>query len=134
MELRAASLEYLIRILMNDLDQFISNNESIFDSSVYVTLESWMSYFDGEVEDDEFEIMDNQIHDYLGDMSIWDYDKDFQLSVVKRILFYFESKYGKESYVKLVADRVVNIYLEELSSEFPSSDLQAILVEHLRGE
>ncbi|MFD0587728.1 hypothetical protein ACFQZE_06915 [Paenibacillus sp. GCM10027627] len=127
MELRAASIEYLIRIIMEDLHQFIEGEESILDSKVYGTLESWMSYFEGEVQLEEYELIDNQIHDYLYEMSIWEYGIEFQTSVAKKIRLYFKLKYSEEPYVKLLADRIVNYYLVEIQKEFSDSLRSSII-------
>ncbi|MDP9676927.1 hypothetical protein J2W97_002922 [Paenibacillus jamilae] len=111
------SISFLVRIIMDDLDGFLSNKERSLRGRIYSTLGTWLEYINDASAEDK-EIILNEIHETLGEMSVWEYDQNEQNEIVARMYQYFSELYGTEDHIKDFATLLVNYYKKELKAEF----------------
>ncbi|MEC4565404.1 hypothetical protein L8C07_05555 [Paenibacillus sp. CMAA1739] len=111
------SISFLIRIIMDDLSDFLSERERSLTRQVYNTLGTWLEFINDASAEDK-EIILNEIHEALGEMSVWEYDQDEQTKIAARMYQYFSEFYGTEDHIRDFSSLLVNYYKKELEEEF----------------
>ncbi|MGR6760372.1 hypothetical protein ACU1JV_00820 [Paenibacillus sp. T2-29] len=117
MELGNESISFLIKLIMDDLGEFLSERERSLNKTVCNTLSIWLEFI-YKASDEEKEIILNEIHEALGHMSVWEYDQDEQKRLVEKMYQYFTEFYGSEEHIKDFANLFVNYYKKEVKAEF----------------
>ncbi|WP_340018395.1 hypothetical protein [Paenibacillus sp. FSL H3-0457] len=117
MKLGNESISFLVRIILDDLNEFLSERERSLGKALCNTLSIWLEYISG-ASPEEKEIIMNEIHEALSDMSVWEYDPNEQKQIVVRMYQYFSDFYGQEEHIKDFADLFVDYYKQEVKAEF----------------
>jgi hypothetical protein len=111
------STSFLVKIIMDDLNEFLSDRESTLTGVVCNSLGTWLEFMH-ETTDEDKEVILNEFHEALGNMSVWEYDQVEQKQIVEKMYQYFTEYYGTEEHVKYFADLFVNYYKTEEKAEF----------------
>ncbi|MCY8952458.1 hypothetical protein MOE39_01075 [Bacillus cereus] len=114
------STSYIIRLILNDLDTFITAGKRQFNfcsesgiSSVEELIADWLEWFNDYSEGmspDELKEIEKEIGELMGSMSIWTHHLEEREEFIKQFSSYFGEYIG---FFKLVRD----VYLEELKDE-----------------
>lgn len=115
-----ASTSYIIRLILNDLDTFITAGKREFDfcsesrvSSVEKLLADWLEWFNDYpqgISPGELKGIERKIGELMGSMFIWSHHIEEREEFIKQFSDYFGKYIG---FFKLVRD----VYLEELKDE-----------------
>ncbi|PIE92715.1 hypothetical protein CO726_25030 [Bacillus fungorum] len=114
------STSYIIRLILDDLNTFITTGKRQFNfcsesgiSSVEELISDWLEWFNDYPEGmspDELKEIEQEIGELLGSMSIWSHDTEEREEFIEQFSDYFGEYIG---FFKLVSD----VYLEELKDE-----------------
>ncbi|EDZ48887.1 MULTISPECIES: hypothetical protein [Bacillus] len=115
-----ASTSYIIRLILNDLDTFITAGKREFDfcpesglSSVEELLADWLewfNYYPQGISPGELKEIEREIGELMGSMFIWSHHIEEREGFIKQFSDYFGKYIG---FFKLVRD----VYLEELKDK-----------------
>ncbi|MEJ3719179.1 hypothetical protein WGM54_14250 [Paenibacillus polymyxa] len=111
------SISFLVKIIMDDLNEFLSERELTLTSAVCDSLGTWLEFMH-EATDEDREVILNEFHEALGHMNVWEYDQTEQKQIVEKIYQYFTEFYGTEEHVRYFADLFVDYYKAEVKEEF----------------
>jgi hypothetical protein len=75
MSLSEDSIIFTVGLIMKDLDNYIEGRVALLNKEIYNDLDTWLEYFEGAT-DQEKNIVLEEIHERLGDMSVWVYGQD----------------------------------------------------------
>ncbi|MEE3950070.1 hypothetical protein [Bacillus wiedmannii] len=113
------STSYIIRLILNDLDTFITAGKREFNffsesgiSSVEELIADWLEWFNDYpqgISPDELKEIEREIGELMGSMSIWSLHTDEREEFIKKFNSYFGKYIG---FFKLVKD----VYIEELKN------------------
>ncbi|OJD97955.1 hypothetical protein A9487_24995 [Bacillus cereus] len=116
----SVSTSYIIRLILNDLDTFITAGKREFDfcsesgvSSVEELLADWLEWFNDYpqgISPDELKEIEREIGELMGSMFIWSHHIEEREGFIKQFSDYFGEYIG---FCKLVKE----IYLGELKDE-----------------
>ncbi|HGP3676969.1 MULTISPECIES: hypothetical protein [Bacillus cereus group] len=116
----SVSTSYIIRLILNDLDTFITAGKREFDfcsesgvSSVEELLADWLEWFNDYpqgISPDELKGIEREIGELMGSMFIWSHHIEEREGFIKQFSDYFGEYIG---FCKLVKE----IYLGELKDE-----------------
>lgn len=70
---------------MDDLDNFISERERSLNTQICNNLSSWLEYVT-DVSIEEKEVILNEIHESLGEMSVWESDHNEQNEIIAKCI------------------------------------------------
>ncbi|HHT7061250.1 TPA: hypothetical protein ACTZ5S_003648 [Bacillus cereus] len=114
------STSYIIRLILNDLDTFITAGKREFDfcsesevSPVEELLADWLEWFNDYpqgISPDELKEIEKEIGELMGSMSIWSHHTEEREEFIKKFSSYFREYIG---FSKLVRD----VYIEELKDD-----------------
>ncbi|HDR8481126.1 hypothetical protein IRV17_28690 [Bacillus cereus] len=114
------STTYIIRLILNDLETFITVGKRQFNfcsesgiSSVEELIADWLGWFNDYPEGispDELKEIEKEIGELMGSMSIWSHHSEEREKFIKQFSDYFGGYIG---FFKFVRD----VYLEELKDE-----------------
>ncbi|MEK4599059.1 hypothetical protein MKY21_28400 [Bacillus sp. FSL R9-9497] len=114
------STSYIIRLILNDLDTFITGEKRQFNfcsesgvSPVEKLIADWLEWFNDYpqgISPDELKGIEREIGELMGSMSIWSYHSEEREEFIKQFSNYFGEYMG---FFKVVRD----VYLEELKDE-----------------
>ncbi|MGF1436905.1 hypothetical protein ACQUW6_21940 [Bacillus thuringiensis] len=114
------STSYIIRLILNDLDEFITTGKREFNfcletgvSSVDELIADWLEWFNDYLQGispDELKEIEREIGELMGSMFIWSHHIEEREGFIKQFSDYFGEYIG---FCKLVRD----VYLEELKDE-----------------
>ncbi|PEV36717.1 hypothetical protein COK37_13180 [Bacillus thuringiensis] len=114
------STSYIIRLILNDLDEFITGGKRQFNfcsesgiSSVEELIADWLEWFNDYpqgISADELKEIEREIGELMGNMLIWSHHIEEREGLIKKFGDYFGEYIG---FFKLVRD----VYLEELKDE-----------------
>lgn len=118
--IRNMSTSYIIRLILNDLDEFITGRKRQFNfcsesgiSSVEELIADWLEWFNDYpqgISADELKEIEREIGELMGSMFIWSHHIEEREGLIKKFGDYFGEYIG---FFKLVRD----VYLEELKDE-----------------
>ncbi|OAB39282.1 hypothetical protein PMSD_04965 [Paenibacillus macquariensis subsp. defensor] len=117
MELGNEAITFLIRTILEDLDNYIEQREQSLKTPIYNNIGTWLEYVE-ESSPDELEIIMNEVHESISEMSVWEYDHDEQNALVGKMYQYFAEFYGTEDHIKYFSSLLVNYYRKQIKSEF----------------
>ncbi|MED1900011.1 hypothetical protein P4V05_07395 [Bacillus thuringiensis] len=113
------STSYIIRLILNDLDTFITAGKRGFNfcsesgvSSVEELIADWLERFNDYpqgISPDELKEIEREIGELMGSMSIWSLHTDEREEFIKKFNSYFGEYIG---FFKLVK----GVYIEELKN------------------
>ncbi|PFV28036.1 hypothetical protein [Bacillus thuringiensis] len=114
------STSYIIRLILNDLDTFITAGKREFNfcsesgiSSVEELIADWLGWFNDYpqgISPDELKEIEREIGELMGSMSIWSHHIEEREEFIKKFNSYFGEYIG---FFKLVKD----VYIEELKDD-----------------
>ncbi|WP_219375167.1 hypothetical protein [Bacillus mycoides] len=114
------STSYIIRLILNDLDTFITAGKRQFNfcsesgiSSVEELIADWLEWFNDYPEDmspDELKEIEKEIGELMGSMSIWSHHAEEREEFIKKFSSYFGEYIGFFNIVK-------DVYIEELKDD-----------------
>ncbi|PGB70054.1 hypothetical protein [Bacillus wiedmannii] len=114
------STSYIIRLILNDLDTFITAGKREFNfcsesgiSSVEELIADWLEWFNDYpqgLSPDELKEIEREIGELMGSMSIWSLHTNEREEFIKKFNSYFGGYIG---FFKLVKD----VYIEELKND-----------------
>lgn len=114
------STSYIIRLVLNDLDGFITAGKREFNfcsesgvSSAEELIADWLEWFNDYpqgISPDELKEIEREIGELMGSMFIWSHHIEEREGFIKQFSDYFGEYIG---FCKLVRD----VYLEELKDE-----------------
>ncbi|OTY74936.1 hypothetical protein BK749_14865 [Bacillus thuringiensis serovar vazensis] len=114
------STSYIIRLILNDLDTFITTGTRQFNfcsesgiSPVEELIADWLEWFNDYpqgISPDELKEIEREIGELMGSMFIWSHHIEEREGFIKQFSDYFGEYIG---FCKLVRD----VYLEELKDE-----------------
>ncbi|PHB12105.1 hypothetical protein COE84_13390 [Bacillus wiedmannii] len=114
------STSYIIRLILNDLDTFITAGKREFNfcsesgiSSVEELIADWLKWFNDYpqgLSPDELKEIEREIGELMGSMSIWSLHTNEREEFIKKFNSYFGGYIG---FFKLVKD----VYIEELKND-----------------
>lgn len=111
------STSYIIRLILNDLDEFITAGKRVFNfcsesglSSVEELLADWLEWFNDYpqgISPDELKGIERKIGELMGSMFIWSHHTEEREEFIKKFSIYFGKYIGFSNLVK-------DVYIEEL--------------------
>lgn len=114
------STSYIIRLIINDLDTFITAGKREFNfcsesgvSSVEELIADWLEWFNDYpqgISPDELKGIERKIGELMGSMFIWSHHIEEREGFIKKFSDYFEEYIG---FCKLVRD----VYIEALNDD-----------------
>ncbi|MGG2091289.1 hypothetical protein AB1283_00800 [Bacillus sp. S13(2024)] len=113
------STKYIIRLIMHDLETFISSRERKLNfcsesvDPVDELIADWLEWFEEYpkgIAQDELKEIEREIGEYMGSMSIWSHDEDERQEYINKFGKYFGEYRG---FLQLFVD----VYKEELKDE-----------------
>ncbi|MDR4943120.1 hypothetical protein COM47_23340 [Bacillus wiedmannii] len=114
------STSYIIRLILNDLDTFITAGKREFNfcsesgiSPVEELIADWLEWFNDYpqgISPDELKGIEREIGELMGSMSIWSLHTNEREEFIKKFNSYFGGYIG---FFKLVKD----VYIEELKND-----------------
>jgi hypothetical protein len=114
------STSYIIRLILNDLDTFITAGKRQFNfcsksgiSSVEELIADWLEWFNDYPEGispDELKEIEKEIGELMGSMSIWSHHTEEREEFIKKFSSYFGEYIG---FFNLVKD----VYIEALKDD-----------------
>ncbi|WP_144650591.1 hypothetical protein [Bacillus cereus] len=114
------STSNIIRLILNDLDTFITAGKREFNfcsesgiSSVEELIADWLGWFNDypqSISPDELKEIEREIGELMGSMSIWSHHIEEREEFIKKFNSYFGEYIG---FFKLVKD----VYIEELEDD-----------------
>ncbi|MDA2549581.1 hypothetical protein PDQ03_25995 [Bacillus cereus] len=114
------STSYIIRLVLNDLETFITEGKREFDfcsesgiSSVEELIADWLEWFNEYpqgISPDELKEIEREIGELMGSMSIWSHHTEEREEFIKIFSSYFGAYIGFFKFVKAV-------YIEALKDD-----------------
>ncbi|MEB9552487.1 hypothetical protein P4J60_17910 [Bacillus cereus] len=114
------STSYIIRLVLNDLETFITEGKREFDfcsesgvSSVEELIADWLEWFNDYpqgISPDELKEIEREIGELMGSMSIWSHHTEEREEFIKIFSSYFGEYIGFFNFVK-------DVYIEALKDD-----------------
>ncbi|MEK4006398.1 hypothetical protein [Paenibacillus sp. FSL H3-0333] len=117
MSLSEESITFTVGLIMKDLDSYIEGRDALLNKEIYNDLDTWLEYFEDASDQEKSTVLD-EVHERLGDMSVWVYDHEEQQDILNKISIYFISNYGSEGHIKFFCKLIIDYLKKELKNEF----------------
>ncbi|QWG81545.1 MULTISPECIES: hypothetical protein [Bacillus cereus group] len=116
------STSYIIRLILNDVDTFITAGKRQFNfcsesgiSSVEELIADWLEWFNDYPEGislDELKEIEKEIGELMGSMSIWSHHTEEREEFIKKFSSYFGEYIG---FFNLIKDVYIEVLKDDLS-------------------